>query len=432
MIRVWLFLLTASSIFGQSFNDYDLKPHNYFGAPLKDPMSRFLERLDASGEELQEANGKPLVKRMLDELEIPVTSQVLVFTKTSLQRRAVNPKNPRALYFNEDVYLGWMPNGRIEITSMDPDLGGIFYFQRPLDQTNRPLFYREENCLGCHAGSATNFLPGLLARSVYPDENGRNLKSVVTFDRSGHQVPFNERWGGWYVTGYHGEVRHLGNALASGGRRAPVMETKGNANRESLEDYFDSDLHLRPDSDVLALLLLDHQISMHHWIMEAHYRVRQGLHDAGIEGRSRDDLRKIDDYSRSELESCLDKFMRYLVFADEASLGPETWKGAGAYRENFLANRKTDSKGRSLKDLRMTERIFDYRCSYMIYSKSFQALPGPLKEEIYHRLYRGLVVDGAAAKGFEHLDGDEKIAMAEILRATLPELAAYWETLVAG
>ena len=62
-----------------------------------------------------------------------------------------------------------MPGGRIEIASMDPLVGPVFYYERPLDSGNdRPVFAKSRRCIGCHAGSAANFMPGLLGRSVYP------------------------------------------------------------------------------------------------------------------------------------------------------------------------------------------------------------------------------------------------------------------------
>lgn len=424
MTRVLCLLLAAANVaLAQSYNDYDLQPHDYYNAPLTDPMSELLRRIDAKDIVVEEANGKPLVKRLLKELDIPESSQVLVFTKTSLQRRPVHPGNPRAIYFNEDVYVAWMPNGRIEITSIDPKLGGIFYFQRPLDEPDRPLFTREERCLGCHAGSATNFLPGLLGVSVYPDEEGRNLRRVQAFERVSHDARIEDRWGGWYLTGHTGSVKHMANALATGGRRNPVMQEDGRQDKESLKEFFDLDLHLRPDSDVLALAIHDHQIGMHFCLLEALYCIRHGLYYAKTDDDTRQALTKFDEIDGDDAEATIGRLMRYLLFADEATLGDEPWKDGGDYRETFLSDRKRDRKGRSLKDLRLNGRLLEYRCSYMIYSKSFAALPNPLKEEVYHRLHAILTGD---VEGFDHLLAEEKQAIYEILTDTLPEARDYW------
>ncbi|MGY8690416.1 MAG: hypothetical protein ACKVHP_22105, partial [Verrucomicrobiales bacterium] len=172
------------------------------------------------------------------------------------------------------------------------------------------------------------------------------------------------------------------------------------------------------------------QISMHHWMMEAHHRVRQEFYDAKIEGKTREDLQKLPaDDDHADLQKCVNRLMRYLLFADEASLGDEAWKDLGDYRKDFLSNRKQDAQSRSLKDLRLQNHIFQYRCSYMIYSKAFAALPVPLKEEVYHRLHAILTGD---VEGFGYLPAGEKKAIYEILTATLPEAAAYWGKLAAG
>ena len=129
-------------------------------------MSELLKRVSKGKINLDEKPGIALVRRLLEELQISESSQILVFSRTSLQRGVVSPTNPRAIYFNDEVYLGWMPNGRIEIASSDPKKGFIFFFQRELSDQKAPLFSRDRVCIECHAGSATNFLPGPLARSV--------------------------------------------------------------------------------------------------------------------------------------------------------------------------------------------------------------------------------------------------------------------------
>ena len=201
MIQPFILTLTfilcfQGKIFGQAFNDYDQLPHNYWKAKLKDPMSLLLEKVNDGRVKLVESNDYHLLENLLNELHIDKESQVLVFSKTSLQRAAVSSKNPRAIYFNDEIYLGWMPKGRIEIASADPERGFVFYFQRPIEDNKSQLFVRDKVCLECHAGSATNFLPGPLGRSVFPNNNGRSLKSVDTYDLIGHHVPLSERWGG--------------------------------------------------------------------------------------------------------------------------------------------------------------------------------------------------------------------------------------------
>ena len=268
MIQRFILTLTfilcfQGKILGQAFNDYDQLPHNYWKAKLKDPMSLLLENVDDGRLKLVESNDYHLLENLLNELDIDKESQVLVFSKTSLQRAAVSSKNPRAIYFNDEIYLGWMPKGRIEIASADPERGFVFYFQRPIDDRKSQLFVRDKVCLECHAGSATNFLPGPLGRSVFPNNNGRSLKSVDTYELIGHHVPLPERWGGWFVTGAHQSLKHMGNAVAY----------RTNNNELKLKK-FTEDLGLKrilkdsnyphSGSDVAALLIFDHQVGIHY------------------------------------------------------------------------------------------------------------------------------------------------------------------------
>ena len=367
-----------------------------------------------------EQKGRPLLKHLLRELKIPESSQVLVFSKTSLQRRAVRPENPRAIYFNEDVYLGWMPGGRVEIGSVDPELGSIFYFQRDFDDDPElPLFYRDEVCIQCHAGSATNFLPGPLGRSVFPNESGRPTATMTSFDLAGHEVKISDRWGGWYVTGSHGSLRHMGNALAARVDGKLSIDKEKYANLEDLNAFFQSGKFPADGSDFLALLLLDHQIGMHYRLMEAHYRVRQALYDKnhpGADGEPRSDLNE-------ELETATEMVVNYLFFCDEASLGAEEIATDSTYRKTFLADRRADSKGRSLRDLRLRDHIFQYRCSYMIYSSAFTGLPEILRKSVFGRMKEILSLTNEEEE-FAHLKDDEKAAIWEILKETVPEFEA--------
>ena len=415
----------------QYWNDFEDAPHNYFSAELKDPLSLLLARIEAGEVKLDELTGKPLVDRLLKELEIPVSSQTLVFTQTSLQRKMVNPGNPRAMYFNEDIYLGWMPGGRVEVASVDPDVGMVFYFQRELGKSSGPLFSREKRCLGCHAGSATNFLPGLLGRSVFPDQNGRSVKGISSFARVSHSVDFRERWGGWYVTGQqHGSLKHMANAIATRGNRGVELDREaGGRVQFDLSSFFPSQAHLNGGSDLLAMLAHDHQISAHYYINEAQYKVRQALHDNQKDPNSgREALADLKSSSRLEAADGVRHLLHYLTFADEAPMSGEPVAGGDDYLKTFQANRRETANGRSLKDLDMTDRLLKYRVSWMIYSKAFDGMPLAARQEVYHQLHTILTAP-TAPEGYEHLEPEEKKALYDILRETKPELAAVWQTI---
>ena len=285
---VSLLLCSTLTGFSQFYNDYELEPHGYFSKDAKDPVTLLMKRVQRGEVLIKEPNGKPLVERLLSELGLNKDTQVLVFSRTSLQRREVSYSNPRALYFNESVYLGWMPNGRIEIASFDPELGPIFYFQRELDDASSPLLARTRSCLGCHAGDATNFLPGSLGRSVYPDKSGRSLRSIDDYRRSGHHIPLHDRYGGWFVSGNHGAMRHMGNAIASREGGKITIDREQFANLEKLDRFFSTEAYPAPGSDIAALLVFDHQVTMHHRLVEAAYRARQSLFDSKLDPEETD------------------------------------------------------------------------------------------------------------------------------------------------
>ena len=107
--------------------DFEKPPHNYWERPLKDRFTQIKAALESGKLPLDHSSEKVFVTSLLKALNISPATQTLVYSTTSLQLRRISPRNPRALYFNEDIYVGWVPGGQIEIASIDPDLGGIYY-----------------------------------------------------------------------------------------------------------------------------------------------------------------------------------------------------------------------------------------------------------------------------------------------------------------
>ena len=420
---VSLLLCSTLTGFSQFYNDYELEPHGYFSKDAKDPVTLLMKRVQRGEVLIKEPNGKPLVERLLRELGLNKDSQVLVFSRTSLQRREVSYSNPRALYFNESVYLGWMPNGRIEIASFDPELGPIFYFQRELDDASSPLLTRTRSCLGCHAGDATNFLPGSLGRSVYPDKSGRSLRSIDDYRRSGHHIPLHDRYGGWFVSGNHGAMRHMGNAIASREGGKITIDREQFANLEKLDRFFSTEAYPAPGSDIAALLVFDHQVTMHHRLVEAAYRARQSLFDSKLDPEETDVSKLSEGRSTDEFLEGRDKVVDYLLFRDETPIPKVSCDPA--FRRAFTANRIADSRKRSLKDLRLDGRIFENRCSYMIYSPTFEQFPPMLKGAIYARIHE-ILTSPKPVEGFDYLGKDEKRRILEILDETKEDLPPGW------
>ncbi|MDE0569789.1 MAG: hypothetical protein OSB44_03860 [Verrucomicrobiales bacterium] len=399
----------------QSFNEYGQSPHNYWESELEDPMSELLERVRKGEINLDENPGTPLVRRLLEELQISKSSQILVFSRTSLQRGVVSPTNPRAIYFNDEVYLGWMPNGRIEIASLDPEKGFIFFFQRELSDRKAPLFSRDKVCIQCHAGSATNFLPGPLGRSVFPDSKGRSLKSVDTFELIGHEVPVHERWGGWYVTRAHQDLNHMGNAIAVKENGKLKLQKKDSS--KGLNKFFNTSNYPVSTSEIEALLVFDHQVRMQFVLIESAYKVRQAIFDS-----QKTSSKKNSANMSALLKEVTDTMVSELLFKEEFPLGGKIvdTSQAGKFVAEFKAKGKTDSRGRSLRDLDLQSRLFKYRCSYMIYSKSFRDFPKILKSSVLNRI-KEIMTSESPQLGYEYLEAKEKKAIFDILSGTLAE-----------
>ncbi len=175
---------------------------------MRDPVANLQKRIDARKVRLEYDQQHGYLASVLRELKISTASQTLVFSRTSFQARLISPKHPRALYFNDDVHVGWVPRGEVlEIASTDPQLGPVFY---TLEQrkTERPAFVRQNDaCLQCHASSMTRDTPGYIVRSVFADATGQPLLRNGTF-LIDQESPLKERWGGWYVSGHHGAAAH--------------------------------------------------------------------------------------------------------------------------------------------------------------------------------------------------------------------------------
>lgn len=401
---LFLSALTSVSFGALGHREFEKSPHDYWTRELKDPFTRIKGKLESGELSLDRSGELPYLKSLLDALGISPASQMLVFSTTSLQLRYINPGNPRALFFNEDVYLGYIPGGRIEIVSVDPELGGIYYIFDIPRAADPVRIERSDRCMNCHAAPEVGRVPGLLVQSVIPGRRGGSLDSFRT-EETGHGVPFGDRYGGWYVTGDEGIKEHWGNTIGE--------YVKGEIQRRPIAPgaLFSYDRYLAADSDILAQMIHEHQVGFVNRAVHAAYMARKIRHEA--EGR-------LGEAESKALDAEAEKLTRYLLFAEEVPL-PAPVRGVEAFKKAFRANRKVAEGGVSLKDLNLKTRLFEHRCSYMIYSSSFQGLPGVLKQRVYRSL--GVALNTAAPKEeFAYLPESEKRAIRGILKATLPDL----------
>ena len=408
-------------------DEYDRPPISYATAAPDNPVERLQARLDAGAERLEFDERCGYLPGVLEALGVPVSSQTLVFSKTSLQQAKIGPRNPRALYFNDDVYVGYVRTGDVvELSVADPGLGTVFY---TLDQeaVDRPRFARRtDDCLICHGGSQTRGVPGHVMRSVYPDPRGQPIFSAGSH-RVDHTTPFAVRWGGWYVTGSHGAATHLGNITYRQRPAGDAPEDDGGLNLTAVADRFDTHGYLAPHSDLVALMVLAHQGSGHNAITRAGFDVRTALHRETALNR---DLGEPPGHRWPSTDTVLDSAARSLVecflFCDEPPLEAPL-AGTSGFAAEFAAVGPRDPAGRSLRDFDLRTRLFRHPCSFLVYTESFDALPAELRERFWSRMDAAL--SGADPHGrFGHLSAADRVAIREILAATKPGTPAAWRT----
>ena len=351
---------------------YERPPVSYSTSQANDAGTRLAKAMADGTVALRPGEGKDVLRQVLAALKVPEWSQVLVFSKTSKQTDLISPATPRAVYFSDDVYVGWVPGGLIEIAAADPKLGMVFHTMDPRGARPGPPA-RDNTCLSCHASARTERVPGVFVRSVYPDANGRPLLRHGGFDTT-DRSPLAERWGGWYVTGRHGAARHLGNALARDDDGSLVIDTEANANLDTLAGKIDTTRYLRPDSDIVALLVLEHQCQVHNLIHRCSLDLaRMRWMDSQI--HPGEDPERADGPYRQMAGRCADELVAAFLCSGEADLGDGV-EGSGEFTRNFAMTGPRGRDGHSLRDLRLYRRIFKHRCSPMIYSPSFlQAAP---------------------------------------------------------
>jgi hypothetical protein len=380
----------------------------YDTTDTNDPIARVNKKLADGSVTLKfEPDNGGYLRSALAALDLPVESQALVFSKTSFQGDLINVLNPRALYFNDTTSLGWVRGADlIEVAAQDARQGVIFYYLRQ-EASERPRFQRTNECLACHLSWDTLGVPGLMVQSVnpLPDE----LSYVVGYSNN-HASPWSQRFGGWFVTGSYGRIRHMGNV--------PVMpEDKGKLKladpRElaSVQGLFDLKQFPTAQSDVVSLLVLAHQVGMTNQLTRLGWEARAAAAAPSEDGRAR-------------VKEAARDFVDYLLFIDEEPLRAPV-KGTSGFAEKFSALGPKDSKGRSLHALDLQTHLLKYPCSYMIYTEAFDALPADAKEAAYSRMWQ-ILSGEETGRRYMRLKPADRTAILEILRETKTDLPAYF------
>ncbi len=403
--------------------EFEREPINYGQGPSDDPVAALQAQIDAGDAELEYAQGQGYLPAVLKALGVGTSSQVLVHSQTSFQQRLISPRRPRALYFNDESYVGWVQDGDVlEIMTTDPQQGEVFYTLLQ-SKTDKPEFIRDRGqCIVCHASSRTQDVPGGVVRSVFVNAGGRPLFGSGTYDID-HTSPFEKRWGGYYVTGTHGEMRHMGNVFAKDRSNPEKLDREEGANITELSDRLNVSPYLTPHSDLVALMVLEHQTQMQNLITRANYETRSAQHyDKVMNELLEQPPTHVSDSTKRRIASAGDKLVRYMLFAEEFPLTSPV-AGTSEFAKEFVELGPRDEQGRSLRDFDLNTRMFKHPCSYLIYSRSFDGLPTEMKSYVSRRL-KEILTGKDQSEEFSHLSAEDRVAILEILSETKPDLWA--------
>jgi hypothetical protein len=373
-------------------------------------------RLDEGELTLAFDGGRGYLDSLLAALEIGVESQVLVFSKTSLQVEGISAAHPRAIYFNDDSYVAWVPAGEnLEIATLDADLGPVFYTLAQ-EAAAAPTFERKlGECLRCHdsysltGGGVPRFITG----SGYTDVNG-NIVAHEGWILTSDQTPLRSRWGGWYVSGQHGAQVHLGNIAVRNVAELQRLEDLRKGNLDDLDSVLDTSAYPSNRSDIVALLVLEHQVRAQNAITRASWDARTAL--------AADATSASGAAIETSIATIAEPLVEALFLVGEAELTDEI-SGTSGFAEAFVERGPRDSQGRSLRELDLKTRLFKYPLSYVIYSRAFEALPAVIKNRVYGRIDE--ILSGAdTSPRYARLSAANRTAILEILIATKPGFPA--------
>lgn len=401
----------------------DDAPIHYRDTRGENSVTELFTQVDAGEVSLQYDREFGYLPALLRAWEIPISSQSLVFSKTSLQSRRISADNPRAIYFNDEIYVGWVRGSSLlEISTADPHLGAAFYTIRM--QPERAVFRREnDRCLACHRLPMTQDVPGHAVRSVLTRRSG-TINSLRRSYITDHKSPISERWGGWYVTGDLGQMEHMGNAFLEDERLVP----SGKPNRRDVRNDIDSSKWLSPYSDVVALMVLEHQTQMHNTFTSADFAVRRAIHEESTVPPFGEQSEAVDQGESRPLEALVDDSAKRIVddmlFTGEAELASAI-EGSSSFTSDFAQRGPHADDGRSLRELDLKTRLFRFPCSYLIYSSAFDSLAEPLRGRVYRRLWNVLTHRDRSPE-YSHLSRRTRASILKILRQTKQDLPRYW------
>jgi hypothetical protein len=381
----------------------------YASRPTTDRVAKLNQALVSGARSLRRDPQTGYLAPILEALGVPVESQLLVFSKTGVQRAFTGPHTPRAIFFDPSVVVAHVPGAPvIELAAHDPQQGVVFY---TLDQAAEPpVLTRRTSCLTCHVSATTLNVPGMIVRSNTVDEGGNVMPQFGSYDVS-HETPHPDRWGGWYVTSDplavpYAQRAHTGNITFSGG---------GSTSNQVFIDWLNSSPetrgYLSPLSDIVALLVFDHQMRAINLLTRLNWeaRVASADRDAAI--------------SDPALRGLANELADYLLFLSEQPPTVPLIARPG-FAERLERKAPKDRRGRSFAQLDLEARLLRYPCSYMVYAEAFDGLPPAVKQSVYARMIEVLSSPDRRVGGARVSAADRR-AVLEILRDTKPDFPGH-------
>jgi hypothetical protein len=400
----------------------------YYTQPAHDLVSALNRDIENSTARIVFDETSGYLQSVLDALHVPADSQMLVMSKTGVQALYTGPANPRAIFFNDAVTVGYIRGAPLlELAVQDPRQGILFYTVEQKPQ-QRPLFERRPPCLSCHQNYATLHVPGMLARSVFMAPDGLPLGQFGSYD-SDDRTPFRRRWGGWYVTGDGGSMHHIGNAVMTETVKREAIVSDSSLRPIAMDALFDGRGYPSSLSDIAALMVFQHQAHMMNLITRLGWETRMATYrQTEKTGENADNAEKPFSgiparsavFSEGPLKDTVGELVDYLLFVDEQPL-TATVKGSSGFAERFGGEGPKDHRGRSLRQLDLNQRLMRYPCSYMVYSAAFAALPADARTAVYVRIWDILSGRDTSPKYGRLSDADRRDVV-DILRETLHDL----------
>jgi hypothetical protein len=379
----------------------------YATRPTTDRVAALRRSLETGARSLRRDDQTGYLRPVLDALGVPVASQLLVFSKTGVQRAFTSPHIPRALYFDDSVAVGYVPGAPvIELAAHDPQQGVVFYTIEQASTT--PVPTRQRSCLTCHVSASTLDVPGYIVRSNTVGDDGNVLAGFSSNDVD-HHTPHPDRWGGWYVTAdpaaaaAYGQRAHEGNI---------TFTRAGNTSNQVFVEWLNSVPetrgYLSSQSDIVSLLVFDHQMHAINLLTRLNWEARVVM----SEGRA--------PTADPNIRRLVNELADYFLFAGESppavALSPRP-----EFIENLAARTPKDHVGRSFGQLDANNRLLRYPCSYMVYSKAFDGLTANVRQAVYRRIVDALSGDGARSL---RLSAEQRSAILQILRETKSDFPA--------